>query len=51
MMPDLGKYTAEVLLAYGATGLLLAALLIGSVLQSRRVKRALDQAEARRKDG
>lgn len=50
-MPDLGKYAGEVLLAYGVAGILLAALVLFSIIQGRRVKRALDQAEARRKDG
>ncbi len=47
-MPDLGKYAGEVLLAYGLTGLLIGALIVASVVQSRRVTRALAEAEARR---
>lgn len=47
-MPDLGKYAVEVLLAYGASGILLAGLVIWSVVQSRRVSRALSAAEERR---
>ncbi|MFT6452843.1 MAG: heme exporter protein D [Halocynthiibacter sp.] len=45
-MPDLGKYAFEVLLAYGATGLLLGALLWGSLARGARMKRRLAQAEA-----
>ena len=50
-MPELGKYAAEVLFAYGAAGVLIAALIGLSILQSRRVKRALDEAETRRANG
>lgn len=42
----LGKYAAEVLLAYGATALLLVALVWGSVLRGAKMKRRLAQAEA-----
>ncbi|MGH1329726.1 MAG: heme exporter protein CcmD [Paracoccaceae bacterium] len=42
----LGKYAAEVLLAYGATALLLGALLWGSLARGARMKRRLAQAEA-----
>lgn len=51
MMPDLGKYAAEVALAYGATIVLVAGLIILSVTESRRTKRTLDETEARTKDG
>lgn len=50
-MPDLGKYAAEVALAYGVSLALLAGVVLLSVRQSRRVKRSLDEAEARRTDG
>lgn len=47
-MPDLGKYAAEVLAAYGVSiGLLMAVVLI-SWRQSRRMRAALEQAEERR---
>ena len=46
-MPDLGKYAFAVLGSYAA-GLVLIGLLVGlSLWQSRRVKRALAQAEER----
>ena len=50
-MPDLGKYAAEVLSAYALTILLIAGLVAATWLRSRRMKRALDQAEARRANG
>ena len=50
-MPDLGKYAAEVALAYGATIVLVVGLLVLSITESRRIKRALDETEARTKDG
>ncbi len=48
MMPDLGKYADAVLSAYGATIVLIVALVLVSVVQSRRAKAALDDIEARR---
>lgn len=54
MMPELGKYAAEVLAAYGVTGVLLAGLVALTVLKSRRVAQALREVEDRRealKDG
>jgi heme exporter protein D len=48
-MPDLGTYAVEVSLAYGVSIALLVGVVALSVLQARRIKRALDQAEARRK--
>lgn len=48
-MPELGKYAAAVLSAWGATLGLIAALLLLTWWQSRRAKRLLDAAEARRK--
>ncbi len=51
MMPDLGKYAVEVLSAYAATGVLLAGLVWMTWARARRVKRELEAAEARRKNG
>lgn len=53
MMPDLGKYAVTVLGSYGATIVLLVALVVASLWKSARLKRALKAQEARmgRKDG
>ena len=51
MMPDLGKYAAEVLGAYAATISILAVLVLISWSQSRKMRRALEAAEAGRSDG
>lgn len=53
MMPDLGKYAAEVLSAYAVSLLLLAGLVVLSLWQGARTRRALREAEARqgRADG
>lgn len=51
MMPDLGKYAGAVLGAYGASIALLVALVVGSLWQAARMKRALDEVEARAKSG
>ncbi len=53
MMPDLGKYEAVVLSAYGASILLLVALVVLTLWRSARVRRALAAVEARqdRRDG
>jgi len=51
MIPDLGKYATTVLSAYGISLALLAIIVALSLWQSRRMKRMLDAAEARRKDG
>lgn len=48
-MPDLGKYGAEVLSAYGATIILLAVLVLATWLRSRSVRAALEAAEQRQK--
>ncbi|MEJ6746716.1 MAG: heme exporter protein CcmD [Yoonia sp.] len=48
MMPDLGKYVTEVLLAYGVSIAILATLVAMSWRQSRRVRRDLEAAEARK---
>lgn len=50
-MPDLGKYGAEVVSAYIGTIGLLAVLIVLTWLRSRRVRAALEQAEARKKNG
>ena len=50
-MPELGKYSAEVLSAYGVTIVLLVAMCAMTWVRSHRVRRALEQAEARRTDG
>lgn len=47
-MPDLGKYAATVLAAYGASLVLLAGIVLATVLRGRRVRRQLRDAEARR---
>ena len=47
-MPDLGKYATEVLLAYGVGIAILATLVAMSCRQSRRVRRELEAAEARK---
>ena len=49
-MPDLGKYAAEILLAYGAAILLLLGLLAQTWLRARRMRRALEEAEERRRE-
>ncbi len=48
MMPDLGKYAGAVLGSYIVTLLLIAGLILFSLWQSRRMKRALKQAEGHR---
>lgn len=50
-MPDLGKYSAEVLSAYALTALLLVGISVLTWARSRRVRRSLEQAEAARKNG
>jgi heme exporter protein D len=47
MMPELGKYAVAVLGSFGATALLLAALIAVTLWKSARVKRALAEVEAR----
>jgi heme exporter protein D len=51
MMPDLGKYAFEVLSAYAVSILLLAGIVALSVLRARKVRRELDEAEARHRHG
>jgi heme exporter protein D len=50
-MPDLGKYAVEVLSAYAVSIVLLAAIVVLSVARARRVRRELDEAEARQRRG
>lgn len=47
MMPDLGKYTATVLSAYGVSLVLVAGLIAVSLWRSARVRKALAAQEAR----
>ncbi|MDO8885245.1 MAG: heme exporter protein CcmD [Pseudotabrizicola sp.] len=47
MMPDLGKYAVAVLSSYGASLALLIAVIALTLWQGRRVKRQLDEVEAR----
>ena len=52
-MPELGEYAGYVLWSYGTSGVLIAGLLVLSFWQRARVKRALEEVEARqeRSDG
>ena len=47
MMPDLGKYAVTVLSAYGATGVILLALLVMTFRRGRRVRSELGSVETR----
>jgi heme exporter protein D len=47
MMPELGKYAGAVLGSYAATAVLILGLVLMSVWQRARVKRALEEVEAR----
>ncbi len=47
MMPDLGQYAVWVLWSYAASGALIAGLVGLSFWQRARVKRALNEVEAR----
>lgn len=49
MLPDLGKYAGTVLSAYGTSIALLLGLLIMSVFKGRRVRKQMDEVEARGK--
>lgn len=49
MMPDLGKYAAEVLAAYGVTLVLIVALVMLSLGQSARTRAALREIEEAQK--
>ncbi len=50
MMPDLGRYAAEVLSAYVGALSLLVVIVLASVWKARRVRARLDEVEARRRD-
>jgi heme exporter protein D len=47
MMPDLGKYAVAVVGSYAVTAALIVGLVALSLWQRARVKRALDEVEAR----
>lgn len=47
MIPDLGKYAFAVLSSYAASIVLLLAVVALTLWQGRRVKRALQEVEAR----
>ncbi|WP_108483254.1 heme exporter protein CcmD [Oceaniglobus ichthyenteri] len=51
MMPDLGKYAAEVLTAYGASAVLIVALVWMSWARGAKVKRQLAEAEKEARNG
>jgi heme exporter protein D len=51
MMPDLGRYAVEVMSAYAVSLALLAGIVALSVARARRVRRELDEAEARQRRG
>ena len=44
---ELGQYACEVIASYAATALLLGGLVALTLLRSKRVNRALEEAEAR----
>ena len=48
MMPDLGKYAVPVLVSYGASLGLIAVLVLATLRRGARVRRQLDEVEARR---
>ena len=50
-MPDLGKYVGTVLAAYGAALALLVGLVLLTLWQGARMKRALEAVEALGKNG
>lgn len=47
-MPELGKYAETIMTAYTATIILIAAIVVLSIVRARKVKRQLDELEARR---
>ena len=50
-MPDLGKYAVYVLSSYAVTIGLLAAIILASIWQARRVRARLEAVENRRDRG
>ncbi|MCX8226548.1 MAG: heme exporter protein CcmD [Sulfitobacter sp.] len=48
MMPDLGKYAAEVLAAYGASLALIGGLILLSLRKGRRARAELARIEAQK---
>lgn len=49
MIPDLGKYAVPVLSAYGVSLALLALIIWSSLSRGRKVKKQLEDYEAKRK--
>jgi len=49
MIPDLGKYAGTVLAAYGVSVLLIVGLVALTLWQGARIRRALQEIEARAK--
>jgi len=49
MIPELGKYAGAVLSSYGISLALLAGLILLSLWRGARIRRQLDEVEARRK--
>ena len=49
LMPELGKYAGAVLSSYAVSIALIVALVVVSVIQSRRAKAALNDVEKRSK--
>lgn len=49
-MVDLGKYAGAVLSSWAVTLALVALLIVVTWVQARRARRALEQAEARRRE-
>ena len=49
-MPELGAYAFEVTLAYAGSLALLGGLVVISILQSRRIRRRLENTEGRHTD-
>jgi heme exporter protein D len=47
MLPDLGKYAGAVLAAYSASIVLLVGLVVMSVVKGRRVRKQMQEIEAR----
>ena len=47
MLPDLGKYEVTVLGSYAAALVLIAALVAATLIRGAKVRRALDEVEAR----